>query len=49
MSGEPAVGRHPALIGAVDLQGKSLAEHARAARDPAVGRMFVHGHEHEVE
>jgi hypothetical protein len=41
------VTRHPALIDAVDLQGKPLAEHAREARDPAVGRVFVRRHRHE--
>jgi len=36
------VHRHPALATAVDRDGRALAEHARTAGDPAIGRLFTH-------
>jgi len=35
------VARHPALLGAVDGEGTSLAAHAAAAADPEIGRLFM--------
>jgi hypothetical protein len=34
------VKRHPALVTAVDAQGRSLAEHARASGVPAIAALF---------